>query len=1122
MLGVCVATAVLTGALLIGDSVRGSLQDLALSRLGRIDEILIAPRMFNSQFFTTADGDSADAPANECPWETAVPTILMPGTLETARAQDTARANQISVIGVPPENRFWSLGRQAPPAELRGRSIALTKAVADELGVKPGDEVLLRLARPPDIPGDSPLGEKQDTSISRRLKVADVLAPKGLVRFSLAPTQHQPRNAFVPLTVLQDMLSQPGRVNTVLFARGQPPSGTDAPVDLTAQTGFRPSLEDYGLRVETPAGRPYIQISSVNLVLSEAVVRTTRKLFGDQAIQPIISYLANTTGSGTDQIPYSIITGVDSNRSLGPLRDASGQPLRLADDQIVLNRWAAEDLGVKPGDPITITCYEPQSTHGQLQEQPPVTFRLKAIVDLTDAAGQSTEVADPHFTPELKGVTDQKSINDWDLPFELVEPIRAQDETYWEDHTTTPKAFLSLAAAGRLWKTRWGTISAIRLPVHGGQGAEEVREALEQALDPAELGFQIIDIKKQGLAASAGTTPFDGLFLGFSGFLIGSAMMLIVLLFQLGIENRGPEIGTLAASGVPNRTIGRLLGTEGLIVTIAGATLGSGLAIGYTWLMITGLKTIWLDAITTPFIDLHLTLKSFLVGWLATTVACWMAISWSLRKFVRQSPRQLLAGDPKTTFDAARASRAPRRWTKLLLVTGALAVGLWGQSLHGEAQAATFFAAGAAVLVALLLHTGDLLRRSRPGGRAKRGWSLAGLAVANAARHPSRSTVVIGLVAAACFLIISVGAFRIQPSSEGTGGFALLGSSDQVIHFDLNSRDGRWELGFSDRQSDQLDPWKIEPVRVHAGQDASCLSLYRPQQPRVLGLPAWTADEAAFGWAAVGKGLRDPWSALDEDLGIDQQGKPVIPVVLDMNTAVYSLHLYGGVGSRLEIEDGLGQPVTLEVAGLLKNSMLQGDLLMSEANFLRIFPQTAGYQLFLFRPASAGSLPEGPEGIEEITTLLESTLSDYGLDVVDTRQRLARFLAIQNTYLSTFQMLGALGLLLGTAGLAVVELRSVLERRGEMALMRASGFGVNRLVWLVLLENLLLLATGLAVGSGAALVSLLPHMVPQGAGVPWITLGWLLGLIITVGVAAAWLATRRALAAPLVPALRGE
>ena len=1116
MLGVCVATAVLTGALLVGDSVRGSLRSLTLNRLGQIDAVLIAPRMFSSRFFTTAAGDSADTRK----WEAAVPTILVPGTLETHRGQDIARANRISVIGVASNERFWSLDGRAPPVELRGRCIALTEAVADELGVQPGDEVLLRLALTLDVPGDSPLGEKQDTSISRRLRVAGILAPQGLARFSLTPTQRQPRNAFVPLTVLQDMLAQPDRVNTVLLAIGQQPPGAGDGVGLTNQTGFRPSLDDYGLRVETPAGRHYVQISSVNLVLPDAVVRSAGQLFGEGAIQPVITYLANTIRSGTRQIPYSTITGVDSNASLGPLWDEFGQPLVLADDEIVLNRWAAEDLDVEPGDPITITFYEPQSTHGQLREQPPVTFRLRAIADLTDAVGQSTEAADPHFTPELKGVTDQESINDWDLPFELVEPIRAQDETYWDDHTTTPKAFISLATARRLWKTRWGTISAIRLPVDGGQEAREIGVALQQALDPSELGFQIVPVRRQGLAASAGTTPFDGLFLGFSGFLIASAIMLIVLLFQLGIENRAREIGTLAASGVPSRTIGRLLGWEGLIVTMAGATLGSGLAIGYAWLMITGLKTIWLAAIATPFIDLHLTLKSFLVGWLASVAVTWITITWSLRKFVQQPPRRLLAGGPGTTFHPAGRNRSPWRWAKLLLVAGALALGFWGRDLHGEAQAGTFFAAGAALLVALLLHTRDILRRSGPGSHAQRGWSLAGLAVANAARHPGRSTVVIGLVAAACFLIISIRAFRIQPSDEGTGGFALLGSSDQPIHFDFNSGDGRWALGFSDPQSDQLDQWKIEPVRVHAGEDASCLSLYRPRQPRVLGLPGWTADEASFAWAAVDEGLSDPWSALDEDLGTDQQGKGIIPVVLDMNTAIYSLHLLGGVGSRLGIEDGFGQPVTLEVAGLLKNSVLQGDVLMSEANFLRIFPQTAGYQLFLFRPAPSAGSPPGTMG--EITTLLESTLSDYGLDVVDTQQRLAGFLAIQNTYLSTFQMLGALGLLLGTAGLAVVELRSVLERRGEMALMRASGFGVNRLVWLVLLENLLLLGAGLAIGSVAALVSLLPHVASQGAGVPWRTVCWLLGLITAVGVAAAWLATRRALAAPLVPALRGE
>jgi len=45
---------------------------------------------------------------------------------------------------------------------------------------------------------------------------------------------------------------------------------------------------------------------------------------------------------------------------------------------------------------------------------------------------------------------------------------------------------------------------------------------------------------------------------------------------------------------------------------------------------------------------------------------------------------------------------------------------------------------------------------------------------------------------------------------------------------------------------------------------------------------------------------------------------------------------------------------------------------------------------------------------------------------------------VQNTYLNTFQVLGALGLLLGSAGLGVVVLRNVLERRAELAAMLAT------------------------------------------------------------------------------------
>jgi ABC-type antimicrobial peptide transport system permease subunit len=226
----------------------------------------------------------------------------------------------------------------------------------------------------------------------------------------------------------------------------------------------------------------------------------------------------------------------------------------------------------------------------------------------------------------------------------------------------------------------------------------------------------------------------------------------------------------------------------------------------------------------------------------------------------------------------------------------------------------------------------------------------------------------------------------------------------------------------------------------------------------------------------------------------------------------------GGVGTRFEIRDAADRPVTLEIVGLLKNSVLQGNLLISEVNFLKLFPDVGGYRYFLIEPESTITASD----TAATPRALESTLSADGFDVVDAKEQLAGFLAVQNTYLSTFQSLGALGLLLGTVGLAVVQLRSVLERRGELALMRATGFRPGRLVQMVVLENGVLLLGGLLIGLVAAAVALLPQWAPQGASIPWAALAGLLGTIAVVGLVAGWLATRSAVEAPIVAALRGE
>ncbi len=199
----------------------------------------------------------------------------------------------------------------------------------------------------------------------------------------------------------------------------------------------------------------------------------------------------------------------------------------------------------------------------------------------------------------------------------------------------------------------------------------------------------------------------------------------------------------------------------------------------------------------------------------------------------------------------------------------------------------------------------------------------------------------------------------------------------------------------------------------------------------------------------------------------------------------------------------------------MTNSMLQGDLLMSDANFRRLFPYDNGAKMFLIGTAKKMI-------VTPLAWVMEDELSDYGFDVEFATTRLAGFLGVQNAYLSTFQSLGALGLLLGAVGIAVVQLRNLAERRGELALLQAVGFARSRLQRLIFVENLVVLLLGLAIGAGAAPLAILPQLLSDDASLPWAAAVGLVGSVAVCGVIAALLATRRALSAPLVAALRGD
>src|SRR5437868_12375631 len=362
--------------------------------------------------------------------------------------------------------------------------------------------------------------------------------------------------------------------------------------------------------------------------------------------------------------------------------------------------------------------------------------------------------------------------------------------------------------------------------------------------------------------------------------------------------------------------------------------------------------------------------------------------------------------------------------------------------------------------------------------------------------------------------MVAVDSFRRSSVSaadkkSGAGGFPLLAESLLPIVHDANTPAGREALNLNTDEA-TMKNLSFVSFRVRPGDDTSCLNLYQPRNPKIVAPPDSFVRDNRFSFqnslAASDEEKNNPWLLLNR-----QFPNGAIPVIGDANSLTYVLHLK--VGDELVIEHSNG-PLRLLIAGALSDSIFQSELLMSEKNFLRLFPEEEGYRLFLIDTPNAQAAA--------VSTALEDRLSDFGFDVVSSEERLANFHRVENTYLSTFQMLGGLGLALGTLGMAAVLLRNVFERRRELALLRAVGYNSSHFAAMVITENVLMLCCGLVVGFVCALLAIAPVLVERGGRLPNISLGLLLLAVLLSGATASLVATLAALRSPLLPALRAE
>jgi len=1075
VLGVAMSTAVLVGALVVGDSVRYSLQHLVTDRLGRT-RFAASP---GDRFYRSA---LADALSERLGTDVA-PILLVKGmaVLEGGRR----RANRVSVVGV--DSRFGQIGGAAAVYDsLSADEAIVNRTLAAQLGVRRGDVLLLRLDDPGGMPGEAPLSAGGGRTTAVRLEIARIAGDAAFGRFDLEADQVTPGTAFVSLDALGELLDVGGLANGMLVA--ERPDRPLAMQELDTATRGSWALEDAGLEWRTDDDGERRELRSRRVFIQPEVLDAARE--AEVPVQPVLTYFVNAIRKRGRATPYSFVA-------------APGAPIvppGMRDNEILLNRWVADDLDASAGDAIQLE-YFVLGNSGSLSKAHTI-FTVRDVVPLQGA------YRDPGLLPDFPGLADEPHCRDWEtgipVDFSL---IRQKDEDYWDELRGTPKAFVTLAAAQGMWQNRFGSLTALRF--FRGRSTQ-IESRLIGAMDPAGFGLSFRDVRLDGMRASTQSVDFAQLFLGLSFFVIAASLLLTGLFFVFHLDTRAREAGVLLALGFPAGAVRRMTMGEGAVLVCAGSILGGLVGPGVTQVILRALETVWQGAVGATALRMHVAPLTLLSG-VCVGAALALGVIWLT---VRRRERRPIADLQRGASEPVPAPRRLSRTSVVLAVVSAAAAVLLVSLPHGGARGgmAAYFAAGTLVLVgglAVVQLAVHLPRRASAAGNT----GLLRMSLQNLGRRRHRGLALVGLLASGLFLVFTVGANRKSAAlgahrrDAGTGGFALFCESTVPLTQDLNQAQARRDYGL-----ESLSPERIRFVqfRVREGEDASCLNLNRVTRPQLLGVdPGELSRRGAFSFASMAPGVdpQEPWLALDPPQETD-----IVPAIADLTVIHWGLGK--SVGDTLLYTDEKGAEFRVRLVAGLANSVFQGNLILSEGHLLDKYPSLSGYQVFLV---------DAPPGeADDAARRISWALQDHGTEVTRATDHLAAFNQVENTYLSIFLILGGLGLILGSVGIGIVVLRNIEERRGELALLRAVGFSRGKVRRLVLYEHLALLLGGAAVGISSALVATYPTLASSSASVPLLTVGGILAAVILNGFAWAHLASSFALRGSLLPALRSE
>jgi putative ABC transport system permease protein len=1026
--GIAIATAVIIGAFVVGDSLTRSLEKIVDYRLGQTTHTLTAgERLITGNL------------SRELNKQTEIKTapVLKSEAILTVQGTEL-RLNNIQVWGV--DSIFASFAGSDIFKVIKPGEILISDNTAARLGLQVGDELMLRMRSIGPIPPNTPFVSDEGQTVARRVRISGIVGRMDGGHFNTETAQTTPFNVFVDYGWLNRVMKLKDRSNLLIMNVGFREN------DL--QEKIRKSILAQDLGLELLQNDKQWLLRSERVFIDSILSTGISSVFPDA--QPTLSYFANSIRFGDKSTPYSFV-------------NATNRFPQLKAGNIIINRWMADDLQVSVGDSLEMEYFE-VGLMRDLQVRKS-RFKVQQVISMDDA------VRDKELIPHLPGLTDAGSCRDWNagIPIDL-ESIRTKDEDYWRDYKGTPKAWITLQEGQQRWENRFGNLTSLEIKTTATR--DEISSQLATVIDPFSLEYQLRPVREAGIAAARGGVDFGQLFAGMGMFIIAAGLLLTVLMLQFSLLQRQKQWQLFSSVGFGKKLISRIVFGEAIILVIISTVVGALLSVGYSKAVFWGLNQLWYDMVRTEVLTLHFDPVLIVGGMIISGIAAMGVVFFSLKKSIRlHSNPQFKAEEKKRQF------RNNKPVQIMLLASIVITIITLGLSIivGGIFQ---WFIAGISLLINLLILAYKFFYF--PAEKPAEILSGKKLSMLNLQRNPVRSFTITALLSGAMFLILVLAANRRDMSIDphdmtgGTGGFSYVAETTIPILRDLNNPEVKTEFYLPE------DANIVSFLSVY-DDNASCHNLNRVANPRIIA--THTAQlEGRFRFVAKHTFLNEaqPWTALSNNI---EAG--IIPAVADQTVMQWGLGKQ--VGDTLFYSNSSGETIKLLLVGALNNTVLQGNVIVDIRHFNQHFPAADGASLFLI-----GTENKKPLSAEEFTLAFR----DYGWTMEKSNERLAAFNSVENTYLSVFFLLGALGILLGTIGFAVMMAKTMLERRRETLLYNMLGYKKKLIFSLYFREYITLFAGGMMVGIIPALVASIPVFLAGFHNVsPWFLLITLTALL---------------------------